>query len=57
MSAAARPAHDRRGFVRGVVYLALIAICIWAAYLVSRGDAGTMADAFIRRVRAMGQPQ
>jgi hypothetical protein len=49
--------RSRRGFAREVAYLLLIAACVFVAYLVARGDAATMAAAFIRRVRAMGQPE
>jgi hypothetical protein len=47
---------DRRGFVREGGFLILMAFCAWVLYLVARGDAATMTEAFIRRVRAMGQP-
>jgi hypothetical protein len=47
---------DDRGFVRGLVMLALIALCIWLAYLYGRGDVADMVAAFIHRVRMMGQP-
>ena len=48
---------SRRGFLRGVGYLAALALCLVAAYFIARGDAATMVAAFIRRVRAMGQPE
>jgi hypothetical protein len=48
---------ERRGFARGIGALLLIGLCILIAYFLARGDAATMVSAFIRRVRAMGQPQ
>ena len=51
-----RASTDRRGFFRGVGVLVLIAACIFVVYCIARGDAATMTAAFIRRVRAMGQP-
>lgn len=47
---------ERRGFVRGIGVLILIGLCILVAYYLARGDAATMVAAFLRRVRAMGQP-
>jgi hypothetical protein len=37
--------------------LVLIAVCLLTAYFLARGDAATMAAAFIRRVRMMGNPE
>ena len=51
------PWQGRRGFIRDVGLVALIALCLFAAYLLARGDASTMTAAFIRRVRAMGNPE
>ena len=48
---------DRRGFLRGVGFLVLMALCLFIAYVIASGDAATMTAAFIRRVRAMGQPE
>ena len=48
---------DRRGFLRGLGLFLLMALCVALAYLLARGDAANMAAAFIRRVRAMGQPE
>ena len=48
---------DRRGFLKGFGVLLLIAACVFVAYLLARGDAATMTAAFIRRVRAMGNPE
>jgi hypothetical protein len=48
---------DRRGFLKGFGALVLIAACVFVAYLLARGDAATMTAAFIRRVRAMGNPE
>jgi hypothetical protein len=48
---------ERQGFVRGIGALILIGLCLLAAYYLARGDAATMVAAFLRRVRAMGQPQ
>lgn len=49
--------QDRRGFLRGLGPLLLIALCILVAYFLARGDAATMTAAFIRRVRMMGNPE
>lgn len=49
--------RDRRGFVRGLGLLVLIALCVLAVYVLARGDAATMTAAFIRRVRMMGNPE
>jgi hypothetical protein len=51
------PVAGRQGFVRGIGVLVLIGLCVLAAYFLARGDAVDMVAAFIRRVRAMGQPQ
>ena len=48
---------NRRGFLRGLTMILLIVLCLVAAYLLARGDAADMTAAFIRRVRAMGQPE
>lgn len=48
---------NRRGFLRGFTLTLLILLCLVAAYLLARGDAAGMTAAFIRRVRAMGQPE
>ena len=47
---------ERQGFLRGLGVLVLIGLCIVVAYYLASGDAATMAAAFLRRVRAMGQP-
>ena len=49
--------QDRRGFLRGVGLLVLIALCVLAVYVLARGDAATMTAAFLRRVRMMGNPE
>jgi len=46
-----------RGLVRGLGVFILMGLCVLAAYYLARGDAATMVAAFLRRVRAMGQPQ
>jgi hypothetical protein len=51
-----RSCGNRRGFLRGLGFLVLIAICLFAAYSLASGDVATMTAAFLRRVRAMGQP-
>lgn len=38
-------------------FILLIVLCLLAAYVLARGDARTMTAAFIRRVRAMGNPE
>jgi hypothetical protein len=48
---------DRRGFLKGFGVLLLIAGCVFVAYVLARGDAANMTAAFIRRVRAMGNPE
>jgi hypothetical protein len=48
---------DRRGSLRGFALVVLTVVCLLAAYLLARGDAADMTAAFIRRVRAMGQPE
>jgi len=48
---------DRRGFLRGFTSVLLVLLCLIAAYVLARGDATDMTAAFIRRVRAMGQPE
>jgi hypothetical protein len=49
--------RNRRGFLRGLGVLVLIALCLVVAYFLARGDAATMTAAFIRRVRMMGNPE
>lgn len=51
------PWHGRRGFLREVGFILLIMLCLLAAFVLARGDATTMTAAFIRRVRAMGNPE
>jgi hypothetical protein len=51
-----RSCKNRRGFLRGFGLLVLIAVCLIAAYTLASGDVATMTGAFLRRVRAMGQP-
>jgi len=47
---------NRHGFARDVGVLLLVAACVFVAYRLTRGDAAEMVAAFLRRVRAMGQP-
>ena len=48
---------NRRGFLRGLGFLILMALCLFVAYVIASGDAATMTAAFLRRVRAMGNPE
>jgi hypothetical protein len=48
--------HDRRGYMRDVVFLLTLLLCLGTIYLITRGDAASMVEEFIRRVRNMGQP-
>jgi hypothetical protein len=47
---------NRRGAVRDVGVVVLIALCVFVVYRLMSGGAGDMVTAFLRRVRAMGQP-
>jgi hypothetical protein len=47
---------NRQGLVRDVGVVVLIAVCLFVAYRLMSGGAGDMVTAFLRRVRAMGQP-
>jgi hypothetical protein len=47
---------NRYGFVRDVGAVVLIGLCLFVAYRLMSGGAGDMVAAFVRRVRAMGQP-
>jgi hypothetical protein len=46
----------RQGFVRDVGVVVVIALCLFVVYRLMSGGAGDMVTAFLRRVRAMGQP-
>ena len=58
VGAASEPTKRRGCFFYGcVTVLVLMALCLFVAYVIASGDAATMTAAFIRRVRAMGQPE